>query len=415
MARAHLMHIWVYVRGDTVPLAIRHWIELDPRYQAVLDARWGGKVTTLADFNHTGYWASAASTPDGYGNRIVTRGNRIFPGLEQTPVPPSTGLVFGRVPHPPFKDMIVTKCDGCGYDRVPPRQIVGGVHHETMGRGSIEFYASFFSCPSGERCRDALVDYVIGRDGRIGRLNDPRGTRSPYASGGGVGLPGGLEGDGPAFVAKFGVSAINGRNISIEYEKLNNESLTPAQIQAGGRLMAYWHDQDGQPWEQHPFVPKYGIVCSFLHWEFGTTTCGLDMEDDLAAIQAVSKGVMREYQTAGSTTPAPTPTTPPPSEYAEPIPVPELAELADADPNTLAAIVTDEGTNYIYVNDRVRAIRDTPRLQRANPGAARVGRHIRKGQEFTVAWMFKARDGRTYYYTPAATRVLVRDTERIQD
>ena len=87
------------------------------------------------------------------------------------------------------------------------------------------------------------------------------------------------------------MSAINGRNISIEYEKLNNESLTPAQIQAGGRLMAYWHDQDEQPWEQHPFVPKYGIVCSFLHWEFGTTDCGMDMEGDLAAIQAVSNGI----------------------------------------------------------------------------------------------------------------------------
>jgi hypothetical protein len=265
----------------------------------------------------------APPSDDNDTERLIAEGVRFLNSLVVT-VPDGEDeveLTFGLVPHPPFKDMIVSKVGGGGFDRVPPRQIVGGVHHETMGRGSIEFYAKFFGCPDGERCDDALVDYVIGQDGRIGRLNDPRGTRSPHASGGGVALPGGLEGDGPAFVAKFGVAAINGRNVSIEYEKLNNEPLTPAQIQAGGALMAHFHDSDGQRWDEHPFTSKYGIVVSFLHWEFGTTSCGLDMEDDLAAIQAVSKGIMRQYQQSSAPTPTPTPTTP--------VPLPEYVPGVD--------------------------------------------------------------------------------------
>jgi hypothetical protein len=135
-----------------------------------------------------------------------------------------------------------------------------------------------------------------------------------------------------------------------------------------------------------------------------------------AYLSKIESGLREAFtQLYGATQPTPAPEPEPPSEYAPPIPIPYLETMAGGDPNTLAAIVTDEGTDYIYVNDRVRAIRDTPRLQRANPGAARVGKHIRKGQEFTVAWMLTAKDGRQYYLTPAWTRVLVRDTERIQD
>jgi hypothetical protein len=293
---------------------------------------------TISDFLHI-------YAPPQYGNdteRLIAEGVRFLNSLNVT-VPDGedeVALTFGLVPHPPYKDMIVSKVGGGGFDRVPPRQIVGGVHHETMGRGSIEFYAEFFGCPDGERCQNALVDYVIGRDGRIGRLNDPRGTRSPHASGGGVGLPGGLEGDGPAFVAKFGVAAINARNVSIEYEKLNNEPLTPAQIQAGGALMAHFHDSDGQRWDEHPFTSKYGCVVSFLHWEFGTTDCGKDMEDDLAAIQAVSKGIMRQYQ-QGS---APTPTTPEPAPLPEYVPGVDVAMAS----RFFGDVIGEDGKTYQF-------------------------------------------------------------------
>jgi hypothetical protein len=69
----------------------------------------------------------------------------------------------------------------------------------------------------------------------------------------------------------------------------------------------------------------------------------------------------------------------------------------------------------VFVNDRVRATKRTPRLQTANRGARRVGPDISKGYEFNVVWLFTAKDGRRYYLTENWTRCLQEDTERIKD
>jgi hypothetical protein len=310
-AYGHLAHMSAYLWGED---AIDHWPEtwplpimVDKRFTAPIRA--GYRAKTLQDLNGT--WAIDAE--NAYGDKLASRANRLLaiPGITQkgeTPAPtPPSALVFGKVPHPPHTKVIVSKEGGGGFDRVAPRRIVGGVHHETLGVPSNAgpWYAQFFGCPGGERCGNALVDYVIEKDGDIYMLNDPRGTRSPWASGGGVGLPGGLEGDGPAFVAEFGVSAINGRNVSIEYVKLGNENFTDKQVQSGGALMAYWHDQDSQPWSTHPYVARYNCVVSFLHYEFGTTSCGKNEEDDIGRVQAVSKGIMQRYQTGAGGNPVP--------------------------------------------------------------------------------------------------------------
>lgn len=219
-------------------------------------------------------------------------------------------ITFGRVPKPAMQTAIVSKPihtgSAYGYDYVPGgRKIVGLVHHETMGRGTGPWYRDFFSCPNGERCRNALVDFVIEKTGAIWMLNDPFGNRAGWANGGGVGEPGGLEGDGPAFYAKFGASGINNRLISIEYEKLSSENFTDAQVQSGGALAAWIHDRDGQRWDEHPFTSKYGCVTSFLHFEFGTTNCGKEEIDDISRVQAVTKGIMRKWQDGGASTPIP--------------------------------------------------------------------------------------------------------------
>lgn len=215
--------------------------------------------------------------------------------------------VFRRVPHPPFIDLPVMKPPGggYGYTRISPgsRRIVGVMNHETQGRGSGEWYREFFSCPGGARCSDALVDYLITRDGVVYRLNDPANDRSPWANGG----PLGLEGDGPAFYARFGVSGINNALISIEYEKLDTEQFTDAQVHAGGLLNAYWHDQDAQDWESYPYVPRYGCVTSLAHFEIGTTNCGTGELEGISRIQAVARGEMKRWQTQmnGPATPLP--------------------------------------------------------------------------------------------------------------
>lgn len=227
--------------------------------------------------------------------------------------------VYRRVPHPPYIDLPVTKpsSGGYGYTKIAAgsRRIVGVMNHETQGRGSGEWYRTFFSCPGGARCSDALVDYLITRDGIIYRLNDPANDRSPWANGG----PLGLEGDGPAFYARFGATGVNNSLISIEYEKLDTDDFTDAQVHAGGLLNAYWHDQDSQPWEDYPYVARYGCVTSLAHFEIGTTNCGMGELDDIARVQAAARGEMKRWQTAAES----------PSEPLPPVvPVqPEIPEL----------------------------------------------------------------------------------------
>jgi len=141
------------------------------------------------------------------------------------------------------------------------------------------------------------VDFFIDRAGGIFCFNDPFGTRAGWANGGGVGSPGGLEGDGVAFYRVFGSVGVNQKLVSIEYEKTDAENMTDAQVQSGGALAAWIHDMDGQPFDSHPFVPKYGCVTSLAHFELGTTNCGKNELDDIAKIQSETREIMQRWQT----------------------------------------------------------------------------------------------------------------------
>ena len=92
-------------------------------------------------------------------------------------------------------------------------------------------------------------------------------------------------------------TGVNNALISIEFEKTNSEDYTDAQVQSGGKLNAYWHDQDEQDWESYPFVPRYGCVTSLAHFEIGTTDCGKGELDDITRLQSVCKGEMKKWQT----------------------------------------------------------------------------------------------------------------------
>lgn len=290
----------------------------DAPYEADYSAQTLRGLGQVRQDPKTGQWLGWSLDDPTYGTKIATRINEILSkaaGSSTQPQPDPQAPVFGRAVHPNYIDAIANKAGGSGYDTVPPRKIVGACTHEWMGNMSISGVRTFFSCPSGERCGNALVDYTVMKDGTLIRLNDPRGTRSPWASGGGVGSPGGLEGDGPAFVAKFGVNAINAGLVSCEVMKQDNEQYTDAQIDTLGKLYAYWHDQDGQLWSEHPYTTKYGIVTSFLHYEFGTTNCGVGEVDDITKVQAATRGYMKAAQLGGSDAPNPpdVPDLPPPT------------------------------------------------------------------------------------------------------
>lgn len=308
-AIAHIAHMCSYVYGSGTfarwPATWPDVLLIDKRFPAPIAAGYSASV--LDDLTNT--WA----VDNRYGQKLADRASAIARDFaaEVTPAVEPEGddmaVTFGRVPKPAMVEMIVSKPahtgSAYGYDYCPPRKPVGLVHHETQGRGTGQWYHDFFSCPNGERCRNALVDFLIDKAGTIFLFNDPFGTRAGWANGGGVGSPGGLEGDGPAFYAKFGASGINQRLVSIEYVKTTDENFTDAQVQAGGALAAWIHDRDGQRWDEHPFTSKYGLVTSFLHFEFGTTNCGKGELDDITRVQAVTKGIMRKWQDGGKDDP----------------------------------------------------------------------------------------------------------------
>lgn len=100
--------------------------------------------------------------------------------------------------------------------------------------------------------------------------------------------------------------------------------------------------------------------------------------------------------------------------YAKPDPI---AALTAVKQKIAPATVYDESSKvtFIRVDDRVRVVEDTPRLQYAYADSPWVGPILKTGEEFDVDWIFVAGDGRWYYYTPWATRVDAASCERISD
>ena len=190
---------------------------------------------------------------------------------------PVAGLNWAPVPYPPLVDLVVSKpYDGAGFDRVAFRgdRIIGVCDHITAGEGSIEFYAAFFGT-GGERATDALVDTVIGRDGRIGLLNDwrdPRrgGTRAGWANGGSDGL----EGRGIAFVQKLGAAAVNERLVSKEHVAREGQPPTDAQLAASIALDVAILQERRVPWHEYPYCRAFdGLAVDYDHADFATKRC----------------------------------------------------------------------------------------------------------------------------------------------
>lgn len=309
-ARAHLVHLWVYAVGPDLPPQLEPYRHLDGRIANVVAAGYAGNATTLGYL--TGRWA----TDSQYAAGVIRHHTAIFtsPITDQAPPPapsPTGAVVFGRAKRPPMLEAIVKKnWDGAGFTRVPPRKPVGVCDHITDGNASIEFYVTFFGA-GGERHNDALVDFVIDKSGRIGMLNDPFGTREPWANGGSDGL----EGDGPLFVRTLGVAAINSRLPSKEHIGVSPNRMTDAQMEASADINAWLFDYAKVPYDQYPYNPNVKCVTHLQHWEFATKPCpGAGIRAQTDAVQDLTRGKLRAAQTGGRPDPIP-PVEPPAPDH----------------------------------------------------------------------------------------------------
>ena len=261
-ARAQIIHLAVYRWGgatawpDDVWKVLGGFAELDPRFFAVLNKKLGGTVRTIRDLN--GKWATV---PD-YADRIAKRGNDLFDFREEL-----MAITFGNVPHPPFEDRPIKKPEGFGQNDLGQRKPKGVVYHRMIGtlRGT-DYY---FRLPT----TGALTDYGVGTaftdgavdDGVIIRWNDPRGRQSGWASGPWENP----AGDGRAYVAKYGVDAINRDLISIEISgRQYTDPVSDKCVESVAQLSAYWADQCRVPWSSYATSPATALVFTYWHNEF---------------------------------------------------------------------------------------------------------------------------------------------------
>jgi hypothetical protein len=178
-------------------------------------------------------------------------------------------------PYPAMVDLVCDKpYEGAGFDRCQFRlpNIRGFCSHITDGVGSIEGIHNLFST-GGERERDALTDLTIGRDGRIGLLNDWRdpnrgGTRAGWANGG----VDGLEGDGVAFYRRY--PDINSVLVSCEHIARAGQEWTDAEIAASIECRVANAQFLKCPADKYPYHPSFGgVSIEMEHRFFATKSC----------------------------------------------------------------------------------------------------------------------------------------------
>lgn len=457
-ARAFAVHMWVYLYGPLKPTDyLYQFRDLDGHYKEVAgginEKKQGGdgkpfaaSIVSLGDFNVNGRWAllDRINTPKGplndYGNRILGKAREVWPGLPDqgavTAPPVEVPPVAKRDPYDLIRDYVrlapVTKTEeGQGFN-YGSRDIIGLVQHETQGIMGGYARQKFFSV-GGERGLDAMVDYDVARDGWIYQFNDPfTSNMIPWASGGGKAGPNRNNPDGKAVDNRYGsrFGGVNSVYAAAEFEKDDTGFLNDDQIEAGARLTAFIAAMNDYPANDWKYPDSIGgdIPTSTDHDVISLGTNCEQQPSDRAKMEkrvpelltafyageSVARGAVIGGGTGTDSGDPPTsgPSTP---TYAPAAIVEALKPYMDADPNTVPPVIRAEGSDWIYVNDRVKVTRTTPRLQRASKTALRVGDDLKKGQDFTAKFMVKASTGDWYYLTAMFTRVQAADTSRSKD
>lgn len=399
---------------------------LDNRFQlAINNTPNKTGVKTIGELNNR--WA--VDRDNDYGGKLATRANalrtaidkqRAANGLPVTPAEPEEPMAT-RDPYDLIRDYVVDAWvektgPGFGYS-AGNRNIVALAEHETQGEGSGPWYEAFFECPNGERCEDALVDYLIPKnEKKIYVFQNPfTSNRIPYASGGSA-----------ASITQLAAKAsrrmgnpyggVNMFTAALEVVKKRGAPMTADQIELTARLLAYIWAMNDYPVNDAMYPDSLGneVKTSVNHSDYYTSTNCRINDDDRAKFEAMALVFLAAFYD-GTLTPG-TPTTPTKPTYAPAAVVSALVPFMTADPGGVPAIVQAAGSEWIFVNDRVTVARaTTPRLQRADPNALPVGPELKKGEVFTAKFMVKATSGEWFYLTAMFTRVQVRHTARLSD
>ena len=216
--------------------------------------------------------------------------------------PKPAAVTFGRVPKPAWQDRQIPDARNWAWNALGQRTVRGVVYHRMIG--TLWGTDGWFRGGGGGA---GLTDFGIDNTtGEILQWNDHLGrgragisaNRAPWASGPWNNPPG----DGRAFVAKYGVNAINRDLVSLELAGNYDSPLSEAAISKIVALSAYLADQAKVPWTNYPMNPATGLVFTYWHNEFAGLSykaCpGSVVMSATPAIIERTKAVLKKHQVA---------------------------------------------------------------------------------------------------------------------
>ena len=401
----------------------------------------GKPLNSLAALN--GRWAW--DVDNNYHGKLAERANNIVaaigdqsppvetPSTPPEPIPgegdPMAEYNYNNGVAPPWIDYVVAESKKfAGNIDAALHFIAAVVWHSAYGTlvGTTGWY----------QAGNALTDTMVGNsldgpslDGQIRRFNDAYGYRYAWSSGP-VSNP--ID-DAAKFLEIFGPNkeVVNMYTTAMERSCGSTVATNPVTDKErasrvwwtayhANRYGKYLYEKTGKhlfTCDTFPLIPSQNNRSFIIyHGEINAdkrTSCPdafvrADIDREIADIRAL----MAKWQKGADTIPPQVP----PEQIPTYAPVKVIDQLqAYKDKDAAPSYVTVGSDRFIFVNDRVRARKATPRYQTANVDGLKIGPDIEKGLEFAVLWMFWDEKGVPWMLTPYWTRVLADDTERIAD
>lgn len=212
-----------------------------------------------------------------------------------TPNPPATTVKIGAVPRPQnFSERLLPQNINTAWDDLGRRIPRGIVLHRMLGSldGTDAFFRSTAPYPNGA-ARNARTDFGVGA-GKVYQWTPLNSNIAPWASG----PANGVEGDGIAFVNRYGINAINRDCASVEVAGQYADPVTGQDWQRLVEVVAWIADS----WLKlrHDQFPKNadGLHCVLWHDEFANKPCPGDwIKTNTERLILDARALMRRYQT----------------------------------------------------------------------------------------------------------------------
>jgi len=283
---------------------------------------------------------SAGNSTSNYVTRVMSLAS-LYADFDhdpkETPVPKTSTSIKtpnmkpGLIPLPFITDRVIPDSQNIAWNELGQRYVNGVVLHRMQGGlDSTDGWFRMMWQPNGQKGGGQLGLTDLGIDNlsnRLYRWNDALGAprpgvsanRSPWASGP-VSQP---YGDGLKFIQKYGVSAVNTFQESLEVAgffrqpgEIDVESpLANIAMQAIAGVIATRAHDYGIPYTKFPYSERDGF--SFVRWHHeitrgtGKLCPGAVIKDATALIIDTAIGIMRSYQNR-DLKPGPDPTPTPP-------------------------------------------------------------------------------------------------------